>query len=341
MPIRDGGLGLRFVGDNADQSYLASSRITNTLVQCIIAQSDKLPDREVEREIKLRTMAEVKERETIRSNEIKNSQNAELQRKLEQLSEPGASSWLGALPISAQSFNLTKAEFQDSLCLRYMMPMKHLPSKCVCGKKFDTNHALNCHRGGFVDIRHDNLRDMECKLLKEVCNDVESEPHLQKVVNKNGYKKTANLADEARLDVRARGFWRDGQHAYFDVKVTNVDSESMRHRKVQAVLRESENKKKNKYNRRVMEVEHGSFTPLIFTTSGVMSHECSKYHKTLAEKLSEKKGERYEVIMRYLRVKISFLALKATLLCLRGSRSINNNVEEGEDFGFTLNELGL
>ena len=57
--------------------------------------------------------------------------------------------------------------------------------------------------------------------------------------------------------------------------------------------------------------------------------------------MSEKKGERYEVIMRYLRVKISFLALKATLLSLRGSRSITKNVESGEDFGFTLDELGL
>ena len=90
-----------------------------------------------------------------------------------------------------------------------------------------------------------------------------------------------------------------------------------------------------------IEVEQGSFTPLVFTTSGVMGHECSKYHKILAEKLSEKKNEKYEDIMRYLRVKISFLALKATLLCLRGTRCNHRNVEIGEDFGFTLNELGL
>ena len=70
-----------------------------------------------------------------------------------------------------------------------------------------------------------------------------------------------------------------------------------------------------------MEVERGSFTPLVFTTTGVMSHECSIFHKALAEKLSDKQGERYEVIMRYLRVKLSFLALKSMLLCLRGSRS--------------------
>ena len=89
-----------------------------------------------------------------------------------------------------------------------------------------------------------------------------------------------------------------------------------------------------------MEVEHGSFTPLVFSTSGVMSHECLKYHKALAEKLSQKKDEKYEVIMRYLRVKLSFLALKATLLCLRGSRG-KANYEQGDDFSFSLDELGL
>ena len=92
-----------------------------------------------------------------------------------------------------------------------------------------------------------------------------------------------------------------------------------------------------------MEIKHGSFTPLVFTTSGVMSHECTKFHKALAEKLSIKKGERYEVIMRFLRVKLSFFALKATLLCLRGSRRGKGEVIDhgGEDIGFALDELGL
>ena len=112
--------------------------------------------------------------------------------------------------------------------------------------------------------------------------------------------------------------------------------------KIEAVLKKHETEKKTSYNKRVMEVEHGSFTPLVFTTSGVMSHECTRFHKALAEKLSEKNGERYEVIMRYLRVKLSFLALRGTLLCLRGSRGKRgNSSENGGDFGFTLSELGL
>ena len=58
----------------------------------------------------------------------------------------------------------------------------------------------------------------------EVCRDVECESPLQKVPEnrKKDFMATAITAHDARLDVRARGFWRDGQNAYFDVRVTNI-----------------------------------------------------------------------------------------------------------------------
>ena len=67
------------------------------------------------------------------------------------------------------------------------------------------------------------------------------------------------------------------------------------------------------------------------------------FHKSLAEKISTKRGDRYDEVMRYLRVKFSFLALKATLLCLRGSRGRKgrNLGLVNEDFGLALNELGM
>ena len=209
------------------------------------------------------------------NNIIKTSQNQQMQRNIEQLSEPGASSWLGALPLQAQGFNLTKGEFQDALALRYKRDIKNLPSKCPCGSDFTVTHALNCHRGGFVNARHNNIRNFECGLLKSVMHDVECEPSLQPVVNKDGYQPSAILDDDARLDIRARGFWRDGQNAYFDVRVTNADCASQQNSSIKSILKKHEQEKKRGYNRRVMEVEHGSFTPLVFTTTGVMGHECT------------------------------------------------------------------
>ena len=346
LPIREGGLGIKKVSENADNSFAASSKITLPLVTEIIKQSDELPDAEEVMKARSTTVSQLKQMETQKFDEVKQRQDPATKRALEHLSEPGASSWLGALPLESQGFNLTKGEFQDALALRYHKPVKNLPEKCPCEEPFTIVHANNCHRGGFVDARHNTIRDLECELLKSAgLRDVQCESPLQPVVNRNGYKKTAILDDDARIDIRARGFWRNGQNAFFDVRVTNADAESQEDSSIKSILRKHETTKKCNYNRRVMEVEHGSFTPLVFTTTGVMSHECSIFHKALAEKLSEKQGERYEVIMRYLRVKLSFLALKSMLLCLRGSRSHTTKsvktVVIKEDFGLALNELDL
>ena len=137
-----------------------STKITQLLTDCIISQSEDLPDAPTEHRVKTATIKKVKEAEEIRSNNLKAQQTPELQRALEQHSQPGASSWLGALPIAAQGFNLNKGEFQDALCLRYLTPIKNLPSHCPCGEKYDRTHALNCMRGGFVNARHDGGRSV-------------------------------------------------------------------------------------------------------------------------------------------------------------------------------------
>ena len=47
------------------------------------------------------------------------------------------------------------------------------------------------------------------------------------------------------------------------------------------------------YASRVLEVEQGSFTTLVFTTTGGMADECKRYRSRLAELLSIKKGKDY------------------------------------------------
>ena len=110
LPIREGGLGLRNVSLNADRSYRASSQITRLLIQHIIEQSDELPDAPQEYQDKKATLTEQKTFETTRAVSIKSQQTAELQRTLDQFSQPGASSWLGALPIASQGFDLNKCK---------------------------------------------------------------------------------------------------------------------------------------------------------------------------------------------------------------------------------------
>ena len=85
------------------------------------------------------------------------------------------------------------------------------------------------------------------------------------------------------------------------------------------------------YERRVLEVEQASFTPLVFTTTGGMGRECLSYHCRLAELISKRKGEDYAKTLTWIRGKVSFSILRSALLCLRGSRSIRRRATNVKD----------
>ena len=88
-------------------------------------------------------------------------------RSMDLYSEKGASSWLSVLPISHRGFPLHKGAFHDAMCLRYNWQPPNLPSHCVCGTSFTTDHALTCLTGGFPSVRHNDLRDFTANLLTE------------------------------------------------------------------------------------------------------------------------------------------------------------------------------
>ena len=72
---------------------------------------------------------------------------------------------------------------------------------------------------------------------------------------------------------------------------------------------------------RVLEEERGTFTLLVFTTTGGMSDECRRYHSRLAELLAVKKQESYASTIAWIRARISSAILRSALVCLRGSRT--------------------
>ena len=85
-------------------------------------------------------------------------------------------------------------------------------------------------------------------------------------------------------------------------------------------------KKKRQYNERVLEIEHGCFTPLVFSIYGGMARGGRTFYDRLADLLAEKIKVKKSITTNWIRTKISFALLKTCLLCLRGSRSINRNV---------------
>ena len=94
---------------------------------------------------------------------------------------PGTSSWLSALNLVKFGFALNKGEFRDVLSLRYERSLKSLPAMRPCGEKYNVTHALNCNKGGFVTIHHNNLRNFEADILSKVVNDEGTKSELQPV----------------------------------------------------------------------------------------------------------------------------------------------------------------
>ena len=157
-------------------------------------------------------------------------------------------------------------------------------------------------------------------MLRMVRNDVEGELVLQDVTGET-LNYGANKAPDACLDIHARGFWERKRSAFFDVHVCHPNAESYKDLTPKQIYKEHVNEKKRQYVERVMEIEQGTFTPLVFTTTGGMADEYVVYHSRLAELIANKKGESYSSAISWIRAKVSFAMLRSAILCLRGSRS--------------------
>ena len=92
----------------------------------------------------------------------------------------------------------------------------------------------------------------------------------------------------------------------------------------------NEKEKKRAYNERVLQIEHGTFTPLVFSIYGTMRRECRTFYSRLSDLLSEKRDLPKSITMNWIRTKICFALMKSSFLCLRGSRTLRRKVAEFE-----------
>ena len=150
--------------------------------------------------------------------------DVKLKRSIELAGEKGAGACLTALPLQSMGYTLNKQEFRDAICLRYGWKIPYTPLFCNCKKKNDVNHTLNCKLGGYVHMRHNNLRDLEAFILKEVCKDVRTEPGLLPVGNAE--VDSRNLEEKSRPDVSAVGVWGPNERTFLDVRVIHLNSDS-------------------------------------------------------------------------------------------------------------------
>ena len=336
---RYGGLGIQIPTETADIEFSTSTEITEQLTQLIFDQEmdlSKLNNEQLKAtkaRVYLEKEAALKEKSARISETLPEGQR----KSFETAQEKGASSWLSALPIQSLGYALNKQEFRDAICLRYGWKVKNTPTHCVCGAMNSVDHALVCKTGGYVSMRHNALRDTEAMLMKEVAKDVQIEPGLLPVPA-GALPIGANATDGARLDVAARGIYRQNERTFFDVRVTHPNADYNKDKTLEEIYNHHEDEKKRKYNERVIQIEKASFVPLVFTTSGGLSPECNKFNKKLAQMIAKKRNETYANVVKHVRTRLRFALLRSTLVALRGVRGghIRAGGEDLQEVSFNL-----
>ena len=148
------------------------------------------------------------------------------------------------------------------------------------------------------------------------------EPHLQPLSGESLSHRSAITEDGARLDVAMYGFWGGRfEKAFIDVRVFNPSAQSNRRAPLSSVYRKHKQEKRRQYDQRVREIEHATFTPLVLSTSGGMGRAATTFYKRLAAMLAEKRDVPYAVTLNWIRCRLSFALLRASIMSIRGVRS--------------------
>lgn len=322
LPCRLGGLGIIDALEDMPHLSKMATSLTKPLVDHLLGTSN-IPVLEVfalQQQASANTKRLTRERVKARAQVITSVQSLRLQRAVDAASDKGSSNWLTALPLTDHGFLLSKSDFKDAINIRYGWQPPRLPSICVCGKDFSVDHSMSCSHGGYLGLRHNEVRDLLGNLLDETCHNVSLEPELGPL-DGEALPRATNTTD-ARLDIRANGFWGGSRHncAFFDVRVFYPHAQSYRSTPIDKLFRDQEREKRRKYEHRIREVDRSSFTPLVFSSSGGAAPAATVFLKRLASLLAEKRGLPYSVVVGWLRCRLSFALLRSSILCLRGSR---------------------
>ena len=322
LPVKLGGLGIPILSDIASRESANSTVMTEPLVKSIMRMTDESDNIKAQQMNARKQVRETnKQRDKAKMEETLSSLNDTTRKAALMAQEKGASAWLGTLPIEEHGFILHKGAFRDAIALRYGWQPNGMSTLCLCGKANNVQHALSCTKGGLPIHRHNDIRDLTASLMEEVSTSTEREPALQPLSGEVLYGRSSNTQDDSRVDIRCRGFWNSQQDAFFDVRVFNPMASSNRTTSLISTFTRHEREKRRMYDQCIREVEHGSFTPLVFSASGGMGPSTTIAYKRLAALLATKRGQSYSLVMRWLRCRLSFSLLRSAIAAIRGSRN--------------------
>ena len=151
--------------------------------------------------------------------------------------------------------------------------------------KYNIDHALTCKTGGFITLCYSEIVNVTADMLSMVCKDIRKEPALSTKPDSN---------DELWADISVRVFY--------------PFASSYRNQSLATTTKTMENQKKRKYNKRILDGENGSFTPLVFTTMAGWARK--QFYRRLSQLLCEKSYVSYSATSAWIKRQISFSLLR-------------------------------
>ena len=126
--------------------------------------------------------------------------------------------------------------------------------------------------------------------------------------------------DDTRADVGVHGFYKRGRPCLFDMRITDTDAHSQRHKQPDAVLLAHEKEKKRKYSGVCKELRK-DFVPMVYSVDGMAGSDARAAEKQCAAYLAVKWRRQYSEMVHFVRVRMALALARSVSLCIRGSRS--------------------
>ncbi len=337
-PIKLAGLNILDPTIQAGFSYDTSLLATESLVDCLLNHA------EVDLNLHHHNISESRQQCHQKIHKLHedlltkylNTTSTTIQHRLARTKIGG--SWLTVIPKAIKGTILSAEEFRDNLRLRYGFTPEFLPKTCDgCNKPFTITHALNCRKGGLVNLRHSEIAN-EWAHLCAIALGTESiinEPSifLGKSHNPDNistppfeqiHSPTHIAEPNTRGDKGVIGFWQRQRITIFDAQIVNTDSPSYSSKDPQHILDQSESNKKTKYEDACHQ-RRRDFTPIIHSVDGLPSKGTALAKKHLAQLLQNKLLIPYSQAIFLVHSRMSIALVRCNSILLRTSRDRTNN----------------
>lgn len=121
---------------------------------------------------------------------------------------------------------------------------------------------------------------------------------------------------------------------FFGVRVFNTNAKRYLRQTLKQCYTINKNEKKHHCKNRIMEVDLGSFTPLVFTVKGGMEWWMQGFFSSLAALPWIKRGIEKGQVTAWVRTKTNFALLRSMVLCLLVSRIVTTKHKEHIEIEF-------